>query len=67
MITFEDDMEIAKTVDTLLRHAGNIGSLVIAVSAALRSFHSMGYRRGYADAMNDAKRGKDRRVSVHLN
>lgn len=67
MTTPEEDDEIARTVNALLRHAGDADSLRIALNAALRLFHSMGYRRGYADAMDDAKRGKDRRVSVRLN
>ena len=67
MTTPEENDEIAKTIDALLKHAGDAGSLRIALNAALRLFHSIGYRRGYADAMDDAKRGKDRRVSVHLN
>jgi len=67
MTTPEEDDEIAKTVDALLKYAGDAGSLKTAANAALRLFHSMGYRRGYADAMDDAKRGKDRRVVAHLN
>lgn len=35
--------------------------------AAFRLFHSTGYRRGYSDAMDDAAKGKDRRVKAHLN
>ena len=67
MTTPEEDEEIAKTIDALFKHAGDADSLRIALNAALRLFHSMGYRRGYGDAMDDAKAGKDRRVSVHLN
>ena len=67
MTTPEEDDEIARTVGALLKHAGDAGSLKTALNAALRLFHSAGYRRGYTDAMDDAKHGKDRRVSVHLN
>lgn len=63
----EEDDEIARTVNALLKHAENAESLKTAANAALRLFHSMRYRRGYADAMDDAKLRKDRRVSVHFN
>jgi len=67
MTTPEEDDEIARTVNALLGHAGDADSLRIALNAALRLFHSTGYRRGYADAMEDAKAGKDRRVVARLN
>ena len=34
---------------------------------AFRLFHSVGYRRGYGDAMADVVKGKDQRIAVHLN
>ena len=67
MTTPEEDDEIAKTVNALLGRAGDADSLRIALNAALRLFHSAGYRRGYGDAMEDVKAGRDRRVVARLN
>ena len=51
----------------VISHAVNLSSMKTALLAALRLFYSMGYRSGYADAMNDAKPWKDRCVIAHLN
>lgn len=67
MTTPDEDREIAATAEKVLSYAGNPDSQRTAMLAALRLFYSMGYRRGYGDAMDDAAKGKDRRVRAHLN
>ena len=67
MMTLEEEKDISDVAEKVISHAGNPFLMKTALLAALRLFHSTGYRRGYADAMDDAKRGKDRRVVAHLN
>ena len=67
MTTPEEDQDMAETADKVIAYAGNPDSQRTAMLAAFRLFHSMGYRRGYGDAMDDAAKGKDRRVKAHLN
>ena len=67
MMTPDEDREMAETADRVMAHAGDLSSQRTAMLAAFRLFHSAGYRRGYDDAMDDAAKGKDRRVKAHLN
>jgi hypothetical protein len=67
MMTLEEEKDMAGVAEKVISHAENPSSMKIALLAALRLFHSMGYRSGYADAMDDAKNGRDRRVVAHLN
>ena len=67
MTTPEEDRDMAETAGKVLAHAGDPAALRTAMLAAFRLFHSMGYMRGYDDAMDDAAKGKDRRVRAHLN
>lgn len=67
MTTPDEDREMTATAEKVLSYAGNPDSQRTAMLAAFRLFHSMGYRRGYSDAMDDAAKGKDRRVKAHLN
>ena len=67
MTTPEEDQDMVETADKVIAYAGNQDSQRTAMLAAFRLFHSMGYRRRYSDAMNDAAKGKDQRVKAHLN
>ena len=58
---------MVETANKVIAYAGNPDSQRTVMLAAFRLFHSMGYRRGYRDAMNDAAKGKDLRVKAHLN
>ena len=67
MTTLDEDRDMAETADKVIAYTGNMDSQRTAMLAAFRSFYSMGYRRGYGDAMDDAVKGKDRRVKAYLN
>ena len=67
MTTPEEDQDMVETADKVIAYAGNPDSQRTAMLAAFRLFHSMGYRRGYGDAMDDAAKEKDLRVKAHLN
>ena len=67
MMSLEEEQELEKTVELVLKHAGNPESQRISLRAALRLFYSMGHRNGYNEAMADAKVGRDQRVVAHLN
>ena len=67
MTTLDEDRDMAETADKVMAYTGNLDSQRTAVLAAFRLFHSIGYRRGYSDAMGDVAKGKDRRVKAHLN
>ena len=67
MTTPEEDQDMVETADKVIAYAGNLDSQRTAMLAAFRLFHSIGYRRGYGDAMDDAAKGKDLRVKAHLN
>ena len=67
MTTPEEDQDMVETADKVIAYAGNPASQRTVMLAAFRLFHSMGYRRGYGDAMDDAAKGKDLRVKAHLN
>ena len=63
----EDEKDLAGAVEKVLAYAADAAMQRVALSAALKLFHSKGYRAGYGDAMKDAAEGKDRRVKAHLN
>ena len=63
----ETEQDLEKTVELVLKHAGNPESQRTSLRAALRLYYSMGHRNGYNEAMADAKAGRDQRVAVHLN
>ena len=67
MTTLDEDRDMAETADKVIAYARNSDSQRTAMLAAFRLFHSIGYRRGYGDAMDDVAKGKDRRVKAHLN
>ena len=67
MTTLDEDRDMAETADKVIAYTGNLDSQRTAMLAAFRLFHSIGYRRGYGNAMDDVAKGKDRRVTVHLN
>ena len=63
----EEEQDIEKTVELVLKHAGNPESQRISLRVALRVFYSMGYRNGYNEAMADFKNKTDKRVIAHIN
>ena len=67
MMTTEEENDIAKIVQQVASHINDKNALMMSLASSLRLFHSIGYRKGYADAMNDSKNGKDKRVVAHLN
>jgi len=67
MTTPDEDRDMADAAEKVLAHIGNPVLQRTAMLAAFRLFHSVGYRRGYGDAMDDAVKGKDRRVKAHFN
>ena len=67
MISLEEEQDLEKTAELVLKHAGNPESQRTSLRAALRLFYNMGYRNGYNEAMVDAKAGRDKRVVAHLN
>ena len=67
MTTLDEDRDMAETTDKVIVYTGNMDSQRTGMLATFRLFHSMGYRRGYSDVMDDAAKGKDRRVKAHLN
>ena len=67
MTTLDEDRDMAETADKVIAYARNSDSQRTAMLAAFRLFHSIGYRRGYGDAMDDVAKGKDLRVKAHLN
>lgn len=67
MTTPDEDRDMASVAEKVLAHIGNPSSQRTVMLAAFRLFHSMGYRRGYIDAMDDIAKEKDRRVKAHLN
>ena len=66
-MSIAEEQDLEKTVETVLKHAGNPESQRTSLRAALRLYYSMGHRNGYNDAMADAKAGRDQRVIAHLN
>lgn len=66
-MTIEEEKELAKVVEQVMKHTNDKNALKTSLTASLRLFHSMGYRSGYEDGMNDAKNSKDQRVIAHLN
>ena len=66
-MSLAEELNLEKTVELVLKHAGNPESQRTSLMAALRLFYSMGHQNGYNEAMADAKVGRDQRVTVHLN
>ena len=67
MMSLAEEQDLEKTVELVLKHAGNPESQRTSLRAALQLFYSMGHRNGYNEAMADAKAGRDKRVVAHLN
>ena len=67
MMSLEEEQDLEKTVEQVLKHAGNPESQRTSLRAALRLYYSMGHRNGYNEAMADSKAGRDQRVVAHLN
>ena len=67
MMSLEEEQDLKKTVELVLKHAGNPESQRTSLRAALRLFYSTGYQNGYNEALADAKAGRDQRVVAHLN
>ena len=63
----EVDKDLEKTVELVLKRAGNPESQRASLRASLHLFYSIGYRNGYNEAMADAEVGRDQRVVAHLN
>ena len=66
-MTLEEEQDLEKTVELVLKHAGNPESQRTSLKAALQVFYNMGHRNGYNEAMADAIAGRDQRVVAHLN
>ena len=66
-MTLEEEQDLEKTIELVLKHAGNPESQRTSLRDALQLFYSMGHRNGYNEAMADAKAGRDQRVVAHLN
>ena len=66
-MTIEEEKDLEKTVDAVLKHSADLEAQRISMRAALRLFYSYGHRNGYNEAMADAKAGRDQRVVAHLN
>lgn len=67
MKLLEEEKDLTKTVEQVLKHASDPKAQRTSLRAALRLYYSMGYQNGYSEAMADAKVGKDKRVVAHLN
>lgn len=67
MMSPEVDKDLEKTVELVLKHAGNPESQRASLRASLHLFYNIGYRNGYNEAMADAEVGRDQRVVAHLN
>ena len=63
----EVDKDLEKTVELVIKHAGNPESQRVSLRASLHLFYNIGYRNGYNEAMADAEVGRDQRVVAHLN
>ena len=62
-----EEQDLEKTIELVLKHAGNPESQRASLRASLQLFYNIGYRNGYNEAMADAEVGRDQRVVVHLN
>ena len=67
MMSPEVDKDLEKTVELVLKHAGNPESQRASLRASLHLFYNIGYRNGSSEAMADDKVGTDQRVVAHLN
>lgn len=63
----ETEQDLEKTIELVLKHAGNSESQRTSLRASLQLFYNIGYRNGYNEAMADAEVGRDQRVVAHLN
>ena len=63
----EEEKDLKKTVELVLKHAGSPEYQRASLRASLQLFYNIGYRNGYNEAMADAKVGRDQRVVAHLN
>ena len=63
----EEEKDLLKTVELVLKHASDPKAQRTSLRAALRLYYNMGFQNGYNEAMTDAKAGRDQRVTVHLN
>ena len=63
----EEEHDLEKTVELVLKHAGNPESQRASLRASRQRCYNIGYRNGYDEAMADAEVGKDQRVVAHLN
>ena len=63
----EEEQDLEKTIELVLKHAGNLEYQRASLRASLQLFYNIGYRNGYNEAMTDAKAGRDQRVVAHLN
>ena len=66
-MSLEEEQDLEKTVELVLKHAGSPEYQRASLKASLRLFYNIGYRNGYNEAMADAKVGRDQRVVAHLN
>ena len=67
MMSPAEEQDLEKTIELVLKHAGNPESQRVSLRAALQLFSSIGHRNGYNEAMADTKVGRDQRVTAHLN
>ena len=66
-MSIEDELEMSRIVETVMRFASSPDSQRKSMSAAFRYWWLKGHETGYNEAMTDAKVGKDKRVVAHLN
>jgi hypothetical protein len=65
-MSIEEEKDLLKTVELVLKHASDPKAQRTSLRAALRLYYSMGHRNGYNEAMTDAAVGKDKRVVAHV-
>lgn len=66
-MSIEEENDIEKIIEQVLRYASNPDAQKVSLRAALNLFYSYGHRNGYNEAMNDVKNRKDKRIVAHLN
>ena len=67
MISLEEENDLEKIVETVLKYSSDPKAQRISLRAAFRFFYLKGHQEGYNEAMADVKVGKDKRVVAHLN
>ena len=67
MMQIEEEKDLLKTVELVLKHASNPDLQRTSLVAALRLYYSMGHQIGCNEAMVDAAIGKDQRTTAHVN